>query len=91
MPRSANVSQEERREVAGVVGVRDCRPGAGTWDSGTPMYCSMASGVSSDWAVHRVEVLDAVAELDLGAVLGDRAADGVMQHDAAQAADVDGA
>ena len=41
--------------------------------------------------VHRIEVFDPVAELDLGPVLGDGATDRVVQHDTAQAADVNGA
>jgi hypothetical protein len=40
--------------------------------------------------VHRIEVVDAVAQLDLHARVAERAGDGVDHHRPAQAADVDG-
>ena len=82
--------EEERREVSGVVRVGRTigRRDVGQRDAHVLLD---RVGRQQRLRIHGVEVLDAVAELDLRAVLRDRAADRVVQHDAAQAADVNGA
>ena len=90
MPRSANVSRKSVREVARVVGMRRAGRRGHVGQRHAHVLLDRV-GRQQRLRIHRVEVLDAVAELDLRAVLGDGAADGVVQHDAAQAADMNGA
>ena len=74
--------------MSGVVRVRAAfrRRDVGQWDAHVLLD---RVGRQQRLRIHRVEILDAVAELDFVTVLGNRAADRVVQHDAAQAAHVD--
>ena len=80
--------QEERREVARVVRVRAAVRRRHVRERHAHVLLHRV-GSQQRLRVHRVEVLDAVAELDLVAVLGDGATDRIVEHDAAQAAHVD--
>ena len=82
--------EEERREMAGIVGMRRTlrRGDVGKRDAHVLLD---RIGRQQRLRVHGVEILNAVAELDLRAMLRDRAPDRVVQHDAAQAAHVNGA
>ncbi len=82
--------EEERREVARIAGMRRTRRRRHVGKRDAHVLLDRV-GRQQRLRVHGVQVLDAVAELDLSAVLGHGAPDGVMQHDAAQAAHMDGA
>jgi hypothetical protein len=82
--------EKERREMSGVVGVwrpvrrRDVRQ----WDAHVLLD---GVGCKERLRIHRVEILDAVAELHVRATLGYGSSHGIVQHDAAQATDMNGA
>jgi hypothetical protein len=80
--------QEERREMARVVWMGTALRGRDVSQRDAHVLLD-GIGRQQRLGVHRVEILYPVAELYLAAMPGDRPANGVMEHDAAQAAHMD--
>ncbi len=89
-PQALERLEEQTGEVARVVG-RVAPRGGGHVREGPAHGRLDGIGRQQGLGVHGVQVLDAVTERDVQAAFRDGAADGIVEHHAAQAAHVDGA